>query len=245
MTRDYSLINLNNDQLDKEQIEQLEWLHAKSKNFNHDDQIGLCAKLIEVARDELIKRGQWEGTKNPKKGETDSSTRKNLLMRLIRVSSEPSNFTNNVDFVTPNALTEKVRKKSMSKDQKKIKEDTRLSHEHMVPCQAIFEKIIQLPPTQDVSTVMKEFGFRALIYRGDKSHLDAGHTKLDKEFKDRLPEFLPSNFEMKYYPFARYEAAGIYSSLIGVSERGITLLESYNKIRKDYLDENGQWKYMK
>lgn len=216
-----------------DQERKLKSLKEKCSEFNHEIQITLCSKLIKAVLENLGEI-ELENIKKKKISDIDLSTRKRLIKTLIRHSSESSNHQATVDFVTIAAL-ETANNKAI------------LSHEHMVPCEDVFRRILDLRKTKkdaELTDMMVKAGFRALIYRGDKRSANTEHNRLGGELTSEMPKSLPPDFPLEYYPFARYEAAGIFSSLIGVSKRGIELLELYKKARPEYLDENGQWMYM-
>lgn len=263
MCKEQLMGHANQEKLSCEQKEQLNFLKDKCALFNHADQINLCVKLIALAC-EHIGETQLNEIKDPKMSDINFSTRKKLIKTLIRISSESSNYGQTIDFVTVEALNEKVKKNlesskvttsnAMRKGDAKsspeifipIKNEykEKLSHEHMVPCEVVFNKIMELKVGEDLTTIMNAVGFRALIYREDKGEKATEHALLDANFKEKMPEYPLSDkdFPLEYYPFARYEAVGIYSSLIGVSARGVELLKKYNEDRYKYLDTNNQWK---
>lgn len=185
-----------------------------------DEQIELCGELLKHALDALLKE---------KKGRL-AAHKKAVLKELIRKSSESTDYKKTVDFVTSNAL------ELMELKKKNISFKKGLSHEHMMPCEAVFQTIIR-NESINIVDFLKTTGFRALVSRKDPNPSE--HKRLDAgKMKTGLPINIPSGYPEKYYVFARYEAAGIFENLIPANERG-------EKLMADYLRERCQYSWVK
>ena len=217
-----------------DEVDKIRILKAKSDLFNHNHQIDLCSKLLEFSRNEILK-DEWGALQGDtaEKVPINRLAKKKLIKTLIRLSSESTNYLSSIDFITSKALARiKINERGT------ITYETKLSHEHMVPCEIVFKEIIN--SQNEISIFMKTIGFRALIDRGAKGESPTEHAIIDAKFKSKLP-LLPPNFPIKFYPFARYEAAGLFCELRAVSQRGLELLTEYKLQRSNYL-EAGRWK---
>lgn len=242
--------------LSEEQREHFEKLQLSSNQFGHAAQIDLCVKLIANTLN-LLDEDQREKLKTNAIEEVNLRTKKSLLKTLIRISSESSNYEQTVDFVSYDAPAEKARVSELKKVNATAKNAAtaarepfsntdakqKLSHEHMVPGAYVFEKVMDSQDEARISLLMNAVGFRALIYRGDNSDKRTEHGRLDGMHKSDIPPLIKSSdVPLKFYPFARYEAAGLYSSLLPVSTRGLALWTEYEQIRPDHFHA-GDWKY--
>jgi len=194
-------------------------LKKKANWPTRHSQMELCGKLLTHARDVLLK-DEWGDKKL-------STSKKTVLKDLIRKSSESADFRKTVDFVTPNALN-LMRVNS----QNEISFEEGLSHEHMMPCEAVFKKILQTPNI-DIFEFLKTTGFRALVSRVDASPSE--NDKLDANgMKSNLPKNISHDYPEDFYVFARYEAAGVFSNLIPVNDRGVERMKKYLENRTKY-----------
>ncbi len=115
---------------------------VESELFDRKAQIAFYAKLLEWLRTEA--RDTWWQLNEKVRGAKDgSSERKFIVSKLIRWSSESADFARTVDFVTKR--TYRILKQQANPNGHiKLGVVTSLkgfSHEHMVPCEAIFQII--------------------------------------------------------------------------------------------------------
>jgi len=196
--------------------------------FDVEEQIRICSSLLAYFRDTVLAKDELNsGRKDP--AIKNRREKKALIKSLIRVSSESVDHRNTVDFITVGALD-----KCLASG----KEETGLSHEHMVPGEVIFEKLLGLPQGSDhLADLLRLWSFRALIKQDERTRLDS-----TCKLKSSLPANFPLGFDAAFYPFARYEAAKIFAgNLLPVSTRGAALLGRYMDVRRNFLDAQGTW----
>jgi len=218
--------------------------------FDRRSQIERCAYLLTSLRDRLGDRW-WELFVQERNSEI-----KDIVKSLIRISSESLDFARTVDFITKKVLNELEAKRNAHKQKKACRGHITglktFSHEHMVPGEWIFKAITD-PTCKDslgsLESLLDEFGFRALVFgrnkkvRGEKSP-QSETTKLDeKEFRCTIPEpttivelkgLTLARIERRFYPILRYDAAGLVSELIPVSDRARSLLAAYTRFKHEY-----------
>jgi hypothetical protein len=213
-------------------------------NFEMTNKVAFCAKLLDVLRSEL--KGDWNKLGNsevfPNRAET-----KSLVKHIIRISSESVDFPATVDFITE-AVLEILQKSKEDNKGNALKSHLyqwkKLSHEHMVPCEAVLVELCK--QTSEISEVLNMLSFRALVTGPNrKGQLNEVRT-LDKDYSSELPltinfdkkgKIARTNIDMRFFPLLRYEAVGLINELIPISNRAKTLLNDYKNF-KDELPEN-------
>jgi len=184
--------------------------------FNPEENIKMCAGIIknrlaafeDAKKDELKKvRGLRDELKDEKK----------LLKLMIRIASESHDHLRTVDFITEDAINQ------LSKNiQQKEKLNYGLSHEHVVPCEVVYQEILANP--NNVQHILKSLSYRALISSKQREMLDKT-LKLQRKMPDPDGWIKGGVYDV----LARYrEAKPGESPLIGqlhaISSRGKAIL---------------------
>lgn len=226
-------------------------------DYHHDDQVRLCARHLEVLRDDMgAAWWEWSNVKGGADlrksggGTTWSSERAILAAHLIRHASESADFPATVDFITRDAHShiEESKAKYRRRSIGHLTQWDLFTHEHMVPGAAALTLLTD--PNFEANRgplfeLLSGVSFRALV-TGTKRKREKGMPNkevgaLDALFASRLPKphevsnwsgpTDPRKISPKFYGLMRYDAAGLIDELIPVSVRARALLQDY-KTRK-------------
>jgi hypothetical protein len=205
-----------------------------------DKQVSTCATLLKQVHDHIGEE-RWRALRTKRRGAANGDSElKFIVSHLIRWSSESVDCYRTVDFITEATYTiirESAPTHSGWNDAKKA-----LTHEHMVPCEAIFQWITSpgfAVTTESLTELLKHCGFRALV-QGKNKQPDSEIQKLDRKWKKELPTPICINngapiqlnkHSQEYWPMLRYEAARLTDELIPISERAEALRKKYNEAK--------------
>lgn len=137
---------------------------------------------------------------------------KSLIKHCIRTASETTSYHFTAHYRTKEV--EELTKDIKSKTQYHKFCSQNFRHEHIVPCQAIYEMLLNLPNPdyESIEHLLKRFCIRATITLEDDQRL------IDQKLNSKMPnEFYKKTvgFENLFQnPFARYLVAGIYDKLV-------------------------------
>lgn len=135
----------------------------------------MCAGIInnrlaafdDAKKDELKKaRGLSDELKDEKK----------LLKLMIRIASESHDHLRTVDFISEEAINQ-LNKNILNKE----KLNHELSHEHVVPCEVVYQEMLAHP--NKIQHILKSLSYRALISSKQREVLDK-HLKLQRKMPD-------------------------------------------------------------
>lgn len=216
-------------ELSSQQVRELHRLKERYSNSFHEfdlkEQIKVCASLLEYFRDTVLKRDEC-GLSKGGRVIKNRREKKAIIKSLIRVSSESVDHRSTVDFISVGALQMRLDSNGREDD---------ISHEHMVPGEVIFNAVFD-SKGRPIANLLEQWSFRALITKSERLKLDR-----TREIKSGIPRNIPVGFGVEFYPFARYEAVGIFDgNLLPISERGERLLSSYLDARRILLP-GGVW----
>lgn len=237
-----------NDRLDV-RYRDVQWL-AWNRGFEPAQQLALCASQLEMLRSSL--GAKWPLLDKPRVRHAGLAEAKFLAKHLIRVASESVDFYATVDFITNDAYDRLDDMRRASGDRSLIghlKNWDKLTHEHLVPGTAVLHALCGLKPDEPVLPALDALSFRALVSgtkrkNAGRSATDAYLLDVEYGLKSKLPSALParlreqglhewSQVPYRYWPLARYEAAGLLAALIPVTERARTLLDGYDRVLLD------------
>ncbi len=214
--------------------------NVKHLDFDIEKQISLSAKLIESLRSELHE--EWDRLENDNMISNQKEI-KNLVKHIIRISNESIDFPTTIDFITIGALDILKKLKSANNGvalKKHLYQWNELSHEHMVPGEAVFNELIK--ENAKIFDILNLLSYRTLVTGPNRKDRENEVRSLDKNYQSTLPETIifenkreisRKEIEMCFFPLLRYEAVGIIDNLIPISSRAVTLLEKY----KAYVDK--------
>jgi hypothetical protein len=204
-------------------------------DFDRAGHIALCATSIEGIRDHL-REEDWKKLLKPASERNLKHKEARILVKhLIRVASESADFYRTVDFITRSAAitVENARKKNNWKPLAgHLQPSSDLTHEHMVPGEAVLLELARAPMDMRLAEVLAPLTYRALVCK--KKEIQ----KLDKAgMKSTLPPLEQTRLAAKpgaaasippdFKALMRYDAAGLLDDLIPVSERAIELKKAY------------------
>ena len=226
------------------------------QNFDHDGQARLCARHLELLRNDMGNLW-WDYPKDerrraPRRRSEDvvegpwTREQIGLAGHLIRHAGESTDFHATVDFVTRAALEHIKAARSASKrvTTGSLRQWSLFTHEHMVPGQAVLRLITDVahPSSQgDLQPLLAALSLRALVTGTKRRKADSSAGQeidaLDLNWASRLPE--PSCIDgwngperlteipSRFYGLMRYEAARLLCELLPVSRRGRKVLADY------------------
>lgn len=233
------------------------------QDFDHDGQARLCARHLELMRDDLA--DNWwkfpdEDVKAARRGSAGwvegpwSREHVGLAGHLVRHAAESADFPATVDFITRGTLEHiQVSRATWSKRGiGHLKQWGVFTHEHMVPGQAVLRLITdrEYPDSHGgLQPLLAALSLRALVTGTKREKQGGGEPQevdvLDSKWKWRLPTLAemptgnwPAKLEdipARFYGLMRYEAAGLVEALMPVSGRGGAVLAEYLKFRAKVL----------
>lgn len=216
--------------------------NKQADKFERENQIDLCAKLLKVLQCELKDNWAKLGTTETFQNKVET---KNLIKHLIRISSESVDFPTTVDFITKNCLQILQESKNANDGialKKHLYQWEKLSHEHMVPCEAVLAEIIQ--GKSEISKVLNASSFRALVTGPNRKGQVNEVRTLDGLYSSTLPDTINfdqklkiarQNMDIDFLPLLRYEEVNLFNELIPISDRAKLLLIKYKDF-KNRLD---------
>jgi hypothetical protein len=211
-----------------------------------DSQVSTCATLLKELHDHIGEK-RWHALQIKRRGAANGDSElKFIVSHLIRWSSESVDCHRTVDFITRKAyeIIRQMANNEPPTNSHWIDAKKKLTHEHMVPCEAIFQLITStdFPVTSDSLTKsLRTYGYRALV-QGKNTQSDSEAQKLDSDWKKKLPESVctksgsviqRSNNNQQYWPMLRYEDAHLVDDdLMPANKRAEVLLGDY-LLRRD------------
>lgn len=229
-------------------------------NFDHDGQARLCARHLELLRNDLgdvwwaYPKDERRRAPRPRSSNLvdESWTREQVALagHLIRHAGESTDFHATVDFVTRTALVHIRAALSASKrvTTGSLKQWSLFTHEHMVPGQAVLRLITNADHPEssgDLQPLLAALSLRALVTGTKRKKVDGWIRQeidaLDSDWSSSLPE--PSRIEgwdgpeqldeipARFYGLMRYEAAHLLDELVPVSRRGREVMADYHAYR--------------
>lgn len=220
----------------------------KPHEFNVDEQIDGCARLIAALRD-LAGQTIWETfAQSGQKKATYERILKKSLKDAIRISGESLDHTRTVDYVTKTAMDViRLRSKGgiITADQMKVRKD--LHHEHMVPGEEVCRNLVREKPDLDgIRRILRNGSCRAIVFRNPSDKNFCEKHRLDKVIESArgVPEVisLPNDTTLRkqdlqpeWHGLFRYHWSGLIDELIPVSKRGKELLENYRAFVHNFI----------
>lgn len=232
-------------------------------DFSHEEQIRLCARHLEVMRDEMdeewwkfaaFKEVKWSRKTVcvPTPPHQWSRERVGMAGHFVRHACESADYPATVDFVTKKALAI-IDKSKMTNPRRQIGNLTqwdKLSHEHMVPGDAVLRLLTDKrcqPASGRVYDLLLPLSFRALVTGTKKKPkdptLDTEIGKLDGRFASRLPllDEVPGLKGLKnldevpptLYALLRYDAAGLLDELEPLNPRAQKAKAEYRAFKEN------------
>jgi hypothetical protein len=223
------------------------------QGFNRDKQIGLCARQLEVLRDDMGPRW-WSLNESGMSPSSGLQEVKHMVKHLIRHSSESVNFYATVDFITQETFSILQRLKQEHKHGSALVSHLQqwgeFTHEHMVPGEVVFRLITELRTGFNdgrLAPLLGPLSFRALVAgtkrrrKTDAVPKPTEASLLDGPYQSSLPDPSAINgmcglrreqIPLQFYPLLRYDAVGLLPKLIPVSPRAKLLLPEYLRFKR-------------
>lgn len=202
--------------------------HFFRQDFDHELQISLCARHLDLMRRTMRKRWTEVGANVWSREEVD------LAAHFIRHASESRNHLSTVDFVSADAAASiKAAYDGRSNRARGFGHlnHAHLTHEHMVPGKAALE-ILSCRGTslQSVTALLRGVSLRAIITKRERDRLDNWKVISGKKLKSHLPQITdikgwkrsasePADIPVEYLGLMRYDAAGLIGRINAVSDR--------------------------
>jgi hypothetical protein len=229
-------------------------LELFDRKFPHDDQIKLCARHLEVMREDLGDAWWKLGAAAAHDDEHAvalspewTPEQRSLAKHFIRHATESANHPTTVDFVTRATIGHIQAKLTAQKRCRTgaLKQWDKFTHEHMVPGAEVLRILTDpdYPPnqTERLAPLLGALSWRALITgtkrRKEKDYPTFEVGQLEPEFGDSLPPLsrvsgLGALTDIRtvppqYYAFIRYDAANLLGELVPVSDRAEGMVEEY------------------
>jgi hypothetical protein len=209
------------------------------EHFNLEKQLELCAKQLKQIRSALGK--DWVKLSDKDQTFANKSETKKLVKHLIRICSESVDFYATVDFITKDASTILKNCAKVGGPRKAhLTQWDKLSHEHMVPCEAVLIELTK--KDADILEVLKDLSFRALVTGPRREGTNNEVTRLDENYRSILPpnmKFVKKgimklvDIDRRFYSLLRYEKVKMIDDLIPISARAGELLKDYKKFRNN------------
>jgi hypothetical protein len=240
------------------------------RDFEHEDQVQLCARHLELMREDMGDEwGTWTLVKPGNRLKaliTPSRTgwtleRIDLAGHFVRHASESSDHEATVDFITYKTLDIIKRSRALYPRRKKrgyhLNQWKLFTHEHMVPGAAVLRVLTDpgyTPNQGRLYELLSAMSFRALV-TGTKSkredaNADNELAQLDTLYSSRLPEpkdvpgwLGPLSLHQVpacHYAFMRYDAAGLLDELIALNPRAERALANYRAYKKSFDSTDAQ-----
>lgn len=232
------------------------------RDFEHEDQVRLCARHLEVMREDMgAEWSTWSQVKpgNRKKALIKPSRtgwtpeRVDLAGHFVRHASESSDFAATIDFITYKTLDVIKRSRALypRRTTFHLNQWKLYTHEHMVPGAAALRVLTDpdyAPNRGPLYELLSAMSFRALITgtkcKKDDATAENEVAQVDFKYSSRLPEpgdvpSWPGPADLRdvlpaYYALMRYEAASLLGELIAVSPRAETALAKYRAYKESF-----------
>lgn len=233
------------------------------RDFEHEDQVRLCARHLELMRTDMGPEwSTWSQVKpgNRKKPLIKPSRtgwtpeRVDLAGHFVRHASESSNYEATVDFITHKTLDVIKRSRVLypRRTTFHLNQWKLFTHEHMVPGAAALRVLTDpdyAPNQGPLHELLSAMSFRALVTGTKCTQEDATAdnevAQVDLKYPSCLPEPCdvpgwhgPANLrevDPAYYALMRYDAAGLLDELLAVSPRAETALAKYQAYKKSLV----------
>lgn len=209
------------------------------EQFNLEKQLELCANQLTNIRSALGK--DWAKLSDKDQTFPNKSETKKLVKHLIRICGESVDFYATVDFITKDANTILENCAKVGRPRKAhLTQWDKLSHEHMVPCEAVLKELTK--KDADILEVLKDLSFRALVTGPRRDGANNEVTRLDADYRSILPPNMKfvkkgtmklEDIDRRFYSLLRYEQVKMIDDLIPISARAGELLKDYKKFKNN------------